>query len=528
MSGSRSISCKDDILAKKFVFRSLDTIGYPDALEDDEFLKNCFVDSGYLEILRNTQRPERIVLGRTGAGKSALLERLFLEEGEEHVRRFLPEKLALNYVSNSTILTTLAEYGVNFDLFFTLLWRHVFAVEIIRWRFNISDEVTQRTAFQNLVSRFKPDERRAFDYLQQFGNKFWIESDDRVLEFTKKFEQDLKIKLSLPEVFGMKSSIASTNKSSEEEKREIRERAQKIVNELQVRCLAEIVSLIKSILQDEARKWYIIVDKLDENWVDDCFKSQLIRSLMDTVRSFREVENLKIIVALRYDLIDRIFAMARGSGAQREKYQGICLHVRWPKKDLQQLLDSRIYRLVRSRYSKSEKVSFKDLFPREIAKKPTLEWILDRTLMRPRDVITFVNMCIKNSDGQVQISSATMRATEGEYSKGRLDAIFSEWDIDYPNLRYFIDLLKRKQANFHVGDCTDDELLSFAEIQLTKFKASSVDKEDVLSRTLRKFEEKLDIDFLRRVIFFVFYRVGIISIKTSATNSYTSSFEGES
>ena len=90
-----------------------------------------------------------------------------------------------------------------------------------------------------------------------------------------------------------------------------------------------------------------------------------------------------------------------------------------------------------------------------------MEWILDRTLLRPRDIIAFVNECIRNSDGQAVVSANIMRDVEGNYSQGRLDALCAEWEIDYPNLRTFVEMIKRKPAVFRVGDLSDDELCEF-------------------------------------------------------------------
>lgn len=512
-----------------FVFRSLDTIGYPDALEDEEFLQDSFVDNGYLEVLRNCKRPERIVLGRTGSGKSALLEQLMREETEEHARRFMPETLSLNYVSNSTILSALEAIGVNLDLFFSLLWKHVFAVELIRWRYNITDAKTQSNAIQNFATRFKPTERRALEYLEHYGDKFWIDSDDRVVAFTKKFEDEIKGKVSLSKLIpGVGAAVESSSKITEEEKREIRDRAQAIVNEVQVRALADIVSLVKVVLNDPGRRWYIVIDKLDENWVDDRFKAQLIRALLDTVRSFREIQNLKIVVGLRYDLIDRVFKAARGSGAQREKYEGVFLHMRWSQKSLATLLDRRINHLVRSRYSRSVSVNFRDVFPREIVKKqPTLDWLIERSQLRPRDAIAYVNICIKNSDGRATITAETVRAAEGEYSRGRLEALFAEWEIDYPNLPVFVEILKNRPSHFRVDDIDDFALLQLADKTLLGAESSLNKTDDPLSIALRVFNLEVVAAPFRKTIASVFYQTGIVGIKLSRQRRYMFANEGE-
>jgi len=57
-----------------FIFKKLDSVGAAAAEEDKRFLKACFVDTGDLDVLRDCADPRRIVLGRTGSGKTALLE----------------------------------------------------------------------------------------------------------------------------------------------------------------------------------------------------------------------------------------------------------------------------------------------------------------------------------------------------------------------------------------------------------------------------------------------------------------------
>ncbi len=114
----------------EFVFRRHDQIGALDARQDEAFLSQCFVDTGDLSVLLDCSDPRRVVVGRTGAGKTALLQRLAELAGRATL--LPPEHLALNYVSNSTILSFVFGLGVKLDPFFRLLWRHVLVVELIK------------------------------------------------------------------------------------------------------------------------------------------------------------------------------------------------------------------------------------------------------------------------------------------------------------------------------------------------------------------------------------------------------------
>ena len=55
-----------------FVIKRGLRIGDLEAETDADLLSTCFVDNGDLELLLDVQRPESIIIGRTGSGKSAL------------------------------------------------------------------------------------------------------------------------------------------------------------------------------------------------------------------------------------------------------------------------------------------------------------------------------------------------------------------------------------------------------------------------------------------------------------------------
>ena len=85
----------------KFRFRKHYSIGSAAAEEDEEFLSAYFVDTGDLSILANCRDPRRIILGRTGSGKTALLNHLSESRNSIIID---PESLSFNYLTNSTVL----------------------------------------------------------------------------------------------------------------------------------------------------------------------------------------------------------------------------------------------------------------------------------------------------------------------------------------------------------------------------------------------------------------------------------------
>jgi hypothetical protein len=112
---------------EQIIWKNL-SIGAPDAEADKDLLNDCFVDNGCLDLIRSTEKHSSIVLGRTGAGKSAILLRL--QSLESNVTALNPLELAFRFIENSTVIQFFEKAGVNLNLFYRLLWRHILITEL--------------------------------------------------------------------------------------------------------------------------------------------------------------------------------------------------------------------------------------------------------------------------------------------------------------------------------------------------------------------------------------------------------------
>jgi hypothetical protein len=492
----------------KFRFKKHDNIGVSDAEQDQNYLHDCFVDTGEINVLLEIENPRRILVGRTGSGKTALLMQLE-NRHPSNVIDVKPESLALNYISNSNILNFVLELGVSLDIFFRLLWRHVFVVEILKHIFKIENEEDSLSFIERIKLMFRDKKYdRALEYLREWGKSFWEDTDYRIKEVTSRVESDLKASFGadLPPA---RINLEGAKKVSAEEKGEIVHRAQEVINKVQIKELSEIIDLLGDVLEMKDTDYYIVIDRLDENWTTETLRYILIRALIETVRDFKKARRVKIIVALRYDLIDRVFRYTQDSGFQEEKYEGLYLNVGWNKKQLTEILDRRINHLVRSRYT-GQKLTNDDLLPKTILKMPTIDYLLDRTLKRPRDIIEFFNFCILQAADTPKITSQMIKEAEGEYSRTRLRSIGQEWSADYPNLLTFIELLKNRKAHFPLYDLTNDECADFA----LNLLIGGVEKRDDLLQVTEKFVNvEVDAAHFRSRVFQIFYRVGFVGLK---------------
>ena len=197
---------------------------------------------------------------------------------------------------------------------------------------------------------------------------------------------------------------------------------------------------------DAMKHFYILIDNLDERWADTTVRFRLIRALIESLKAFRRISNLKIIVALRSDILERVVQETRDLTFQREKFEQYFVHLRWSKPQLKELVSKRISFLMKRQYT-GEEVSFDDIFTSNVGQQPPFDYIVERTLMRPRDVIAFVNECINLSDGSHQIPAQAIRRAELEFSRIRKDAMIQEWQSAFPSLDKILNFVASKKVS---------------------------------------------------------------------------------
>jgi hypothetical protein len=326
----------------------------------------------------------------------------------------------------------------------------------------------------------------------------------------------------MPNVGGL--NISAARKLTEEQREDVVHRAQEVVNKVQIADLSRVIDLLDDVLlRDSQKRYYIIIDKLDEDWVEDRLRFRLIRALLETTLDFGHVKNLKIILAIRNDLLDRVYRYTRDAGFQEEKYRTITLQIRWNRYHLTQLLDARISQLVREQYT-NHGVTHEDILPEKMGKKKkTIDYMLERTLLRPRDIIQFFNACIREADGSTFISQSSLREAEGVYSRERLRALADEWYGLYPNLLHLTDILKRRKEVFQITEITNQQLTDNCLNLLASGRGENGLDIDLMKMI---YEDQISIDDYRINVILIFYKVGLVGIKTDSYSRFSWSDSG--
>ena len=416
-----------------------------DQAEADPLLDEAFYVSKQFETVVNHDDPRCFIVGRTGTGKSAILRRL-AEISSDKVIRIVPEDLAMPYITDLDVVARMDELGVDLSLFWKALWRHVMIVEVIRHRYKVDSPETKANMLQTLRDRLgrNAGKKQALAYLDEFEGKFWAETDERVREITTSLTKRIEASGEGAASAGFLSGSASASDSkevTETERKELARRFQRIVNETQLARLSKMIEVLDDdVLPSRQDFTYIVIDDLDKDWVDSKLLNDLILALLKTVHDLKRVRNLKVLVALRTNIFAHL-DFGSSSGGQEEKFRSLVLDLQWDRQNLTNMLNARVR--VASRKQSAKYDAIVDLLPNQNPKRGMpLEYILDRTLLRPRDVISFVRECLAKSEGKGQISWDSIKRAEIPYSTNRLLALRDEWKLNYPGIDHVLEVFR--------------------------------------------------------------------------------------
>jgi hypothetical protein len=487
-------------------------VGKNAAEEDTELLFECFVDSRALHEAMDFNSNSSIVSGRTGSGKSAIIQYV---KRREKTAFLSPVDMAMTHISNSDVMRFLNDIGADLNLFFQAIWKHVLLVEYIRLKYKITDENNSFGLYNLLFEKFSKDrnKEKALLYLEKYAGNLWITIDENVRQLTHSYEEKVQAELGF-DVSKFSTKAGYGVNLSQQNKSEYIARVRKIMNSEQLQDLSKVINLLAEGSEFSKDSHYILIDHLDERWVDEGIKYRLINSLVEALTRFRPIRSLKIIVALRTDVIERSIQENDDSAFQREKFRDKLLAIEWSSKSLKLLMDKRISLSFRRKYSPQRQVLFDDLFSQKIKGQSAFDYMVERTLMRPRDLISFTNECLECADQKSSISPKDIYAAELKYSQYRYEALLDEWRVPFPQLAPAIEMLRAKSNAFQLRDLDDHAVDNVAlEITanrkqatdpLTKAAASHCDQPSPHSRTTFK-----------RTVASILYRVGVVGLKLS-------------
>lgn len=425
----------------RIIFTDGVNIGQNGAEHDSEFLFKCFIDHPAYHEITNVDSPTTFLLGSTGIGKTAILR--MINKQEENVSDLAVHDMAMNHIANSDTILFLKSLDIDLSLFFQALWKHVFCIEYIKLATHARDKNQFQYKVARLFDGLKPGNPREKleRFIENHEQQFWNTIDENVIELTDAMEKEFNSSFG-GELKKFVAKAGYTHSLGTQQKIQLQQRARKFLNQATLSELPSVISALSDYTRGRQDKYFITVDGLDEHWVDEDIKYQLLQAMFESLKNLKKLRNFQVVVALRNDLYVRMVRDTPSARRQIEKYDDLIIRLRWSVPQLKKLAERRIGEMCRRQYS-SDNVSFSDVFKQRPNSRDTpWDYICDRTLRRPRDLINFINLAMQAAEGKSAISKNAFLKGEANYSNLRHDTLIHEWSSTYPGIGILLEQLR--------------------------------------------------------------------------------------
>lgn len=212
--------------------------------------------------------------------------------------------------------------------------------------------------------------------------------------------------------------------------------------ERELRNVAEVDALehhFKAIAADGAR-FVVLIDDLDLGWNNSDAANNLLLGLLAALNYLSGLSNnMYVCVFLRED----VYAILITKTQHSDKYRNVEL-IRWEKNDLMSILNERI-NFNRDRNNLARLPNpFNTVFPATIGTTNCDNWLYERTLGRPRELIQLARYYTESVDSDDPDDEA-LKQSEQSYSEWKLDDLCAEYSNQYPGL---VDIFSYWKTNF--------------------------------------------------------------------------------
>jgi len=361
-----------------------------DSAENDPHLLQYFYDSSAFRRLSNRQK--QLVIGRKGAGKSALRARLathFGQEKDTFVVSIAPQYTTIRSILNEKDLQ--GTFGQ--EIFFQHTWLRQILIDCLA---AVGHDAKGRYASESVA-----------------------------------FARELAINLN------------RTSKDLLENITEVLSRVKAKVGELgefglhlekELRNVADVDALEHHLLRiaESGARFVILFDDLDQGWDNSNASNQLILGLLRaaTILNGRSATIFPIIL-LREDVYSLLMPLTQHA----DKYRNV-EQIRWEKDQLLDILNSRIAFNRAQQKAAAVDDEFHSVFPETIGTSNTVNWLVERTLNRPRELLQ-LSRSYTESIESTSPSDVGLKASEVGYSTWKLADLCSEFSNQYPGLQQF-------------------------------------------------------------------------------------------
>lgn len=208
--------------------------------------------------------------------------------------------------------------------------------------------------------------------------------------------------------------------------------------------LQEIEGLLPYVSELTARrKVIVLVDELDKGWDNSEDAKAFVAGLFQAAVSLNEADrNLSVYVSLRQELYDSIPALYDDA----QKYRDIIETIRWDEPGLLAVVANRIRFSLPEMSDEPDADCWNTIFAETLQyrKARSFNYMIDRTLYRPREIIQFCTDALQESRAEnvAPIDYSVISRAEQIYSDAREKDIAAEYRFHYPGLQALFEVFR--------------------------------------------------------------------------------------
>ena len=375
-------------------------LGHLDALQDSELLDYFIPTKEFQDAIQGTRT---FFIGRRGSGKSANFQAIRAEISEspnivtveispddfqfERISGFLERDLALT----------------NPKLIFQSVWNYVLLSEMLKSLAERKDRL-----YFSPVDRTRNILRQIYD----------IARDDLELDFGSRV------------VSVLERVIPADADVSESERQSRAENAVKSLRDY------ELGRRLKEFAAEERITFFIIADDLDKHWRPNTTQSiNLLIGLIAEVSRMQRFfgQRLKVVLFLREDIYDVL------THYDEDLPKRDILRMEWTTANLKHLVAERLASQA-DQPNDDDEETWLAIFPEPVKNMSASDYILSRSLPRPRDVINLCQRAIDQAqrNGHSYVTTEDVLDGEVSFSEALVYAVSSEFKGMYPDLEHVL------------------------------------------------------------------------------------------
>ena len=395
------------------------TFGNDDAERDAKqgFLSEVFLKTALYKRIEADQ--SELVIGRKGAGKSAtclILKNAFIKKGMK-VALLTPESLSQQKIQALKI------NSINKEELYLQAWKYTLLVKVAFEFLDLFDKLKVPN-----LHKTNGDLKAVRDFLKQQGE---VENDFGS-NLSGLFKIFSKVSVSFA---GFEGAIEADKVQSEID---LMDSLAKF--EVKLKKLLEYLSSIKII---------ILIDKVDEVWNDTEESKLMISGLLRATHILNEgLPMTKIMVFLRSDIFDTL------KFHDIDKLNSLSERLTWSEEDLKHLIENRLKISAKANSSLEADNIWDHIFDRSVRSQNSFEYILGRTLRRPRETIQFCNRALRKAQDRQhsKITEDDILTAEIQYSEEKRRDLASEYLVQYPYLDVLFGLFQGFKLSFNKSE----------------------------------------------------------------------------